>query len=174
MNISKELQGKEVSLEEILISRENRAIKQKELLKEKNTECIVCLNINMPGPIKLNDVSKNIFKKGIDELLKMPFLMNKKFIYDNLITGPEAYFALKNAPEEVKNFTCKLEEKYKWARLLDIDVIDKSGIPLSRKMFGFSERGCIVCGRPGSTCASRRIHKLDELLEAILRVSKEE
>jgi holo-ACP synthase/triphosphoribosyl-dephospho-CoA synthase len=52
----------------------------------------------------------------------------------------------------------KLESAKPYGRLWDMDVISPKGVHLSREDVGFLERGCIVCGKAGRACASRRLH----------------
>ena len=163
--------SKNVTLSDMLRARESRTDKQQELLKKVTEGCVVSLTINMPGPIKANSISEKVFKKGLEELLKWPFNVVENIIRQDLFTGPEAFFILKNKPDVVKRYTCNIEEKAAWTRLLDIDVIDKSGYPLAREDFGFQERTCIVCGEKGTFCASRRLHTLAELNKAVNKLA---
>ncbi|MDD4187100.1 MAG: citrate lyase holo-[acyl-carrier protein] synthase, partial [Eubacteriales bacterium] len=76
-------------------------------------------------------------------------------------TGDEALFAVHTLTAiELKRFCVDLEERAPYARLLDLDVIDEKGIPMSRKSLQWPERRCLVCEQPASVCASRAAHDI--------------
>lgn len=57
-------------------------------------------------------------------------------------------------------------------RLFDLDVLDPEGGKWDRESLGLPPRPCLVCGKAGKGCASRRLHSVEELqtrTQAILR-----
>ncbi|MEN6339211.1 MAG: citrate lyase holo-[acyl-carrier protein] synthase, partial [Clostridiaceae bacterium] len=64
----------------------------------------------------------------------------------------------------------KLESAKPYGRLWDMDVISAKGVHLSREDVGAPERSCIVCGKRGRACASRRLHPTKEVQIAYMKL----
>ena len=58
---------KEVTLEEMLEAREDRAHKQRIML-ERNGGCVISFTLNIPGPIKINSLIKKSFNEGLCQI----------------------------------------------------------------------------------------------------------
>ena len=163
-----------VSLEEILNAREARAAHQRALLARYPGATLVSLTVNMPGPVKRTPESDRVFAAGRIALAEalarasLPVLHAEARLPG---TGCEAFFAVLAAPDAVKQLTCSLEEVLPFGRLLDCDVLAPDGALLSRTELGRPARGCLVCGKEGAFCASRRAHPLDEILGAFARLA---
>lgn len=147
----------EVTLSQILLSRETRAKKQKELLKTYGLP-LISFTMNIAGPVKNSPLIERSFNVGIKRIFesidKTKIIFSDKNYYD---TGCEAFFCV-NMDADVLKKTCEsIEEENAIGRLFDIDVIDTNGNKLSRKR----ERGCIVCGVPGRACSAGRIHSAE-------------
>ena len=67
------MEGTPVTLEEILVHRERRVQKQKELLNLFNLP-VITFTMNIAGPIKTNQMIRQAFNFGIEKLLD---LLNK-------------------------------------------------------------------------------------------------
>ena len=163
-----------VTLEEILAARDARAAFQQTLLEKYPGAALVCLMVNIPGPVKQTALSERVFSGGIRALVaalaedSMTVLFSQEH---HCPTGSEAYFVVDGEVQVLKRRTCGLEESLPYGRLLDMDVHTKSG-QLSRVDAGYLPRGCMVCGKTGSACASRRLHSLEELLETFNRLAQ--
>ena len=72
--------------------------------------------------------------------------------------------AVRGEAAALKALCCALEDGLPLGRLFDMDVIGPRGEKLSRGEA--AERGCLVCGKPGRGCASRRLHPVEELQRA--------
>ncbi len=166
--------GAEVSLERLLAARDARAARQRALIREFADGTLLCLTVNMPGPVKRTANSDMVFEAACEALSGM--LSNagiplKDYEQRMLPTGNEAYFVAADGAEALKRRALALESGLAYGRLVDIDVIDASGRPLSRTALGFPPRGCMVCGKEGAFCASRRAHPLEEIIAAFDRLA---
>jgi holo-ACP synthase len=164
----------EITLEELLASRDRRAAYERELLSRHRGACLIVFTIVWPGPVKQTPQSERLFRTGADALgrfVRRYELVPLAFEVYELPTGNEAYLALKTDPAFLKLELCKLEGSAPYGRLWDMDVIAKTGGHVSREDVGLPERGCIVCGKSGKACASRRLHALAEVLAAADRLA---
>lgn len=157
----------EVTLEKMLLARERRAARQRELIKQGGT--LITVLVNMPGGEKLNDASRAVFYAGLNALvreLKREEIQLTHEERQELETGCEAYLLTDCAARRVKLLACGLEDGLGYGRLLDIDVSTQSG-KLTRADVGLEPRGCMVCGRAGADCFSRRLHPMDEVMARV-------
>ncbi|MBR7009359.1 MAG: triphosphoribosyl-dephospho-CoA synthase CitG [Oscillospiraceae bacterium] len=155
---------REITLSEILTAREERVAIQNVLLSEYKTP-VISFTMNIAGPVKVTALSHRAFLWGMDQL-RLGFLQNKmqvrKEFSRHLPTGDEGYFAIDAPADRVKALCVEIEETNsmgRMGRLFDMDVIGLDGKKLERG----TERPCIVCGKPGRDCASRRLHSVAEL-----------
>lgn len=149
----------EVTLAEILQSREDRVRKQQELLQEYGCS-LICFTMNIAGPIKNTPLIQRGFRAGLTELDRtLPKERIRKKMINSADTGDTAMFAVEMDAVELKKICTEIEERSPLGRLFDMDVLDKNGFKLDRKNL----RGCIVCGAPGRNCAAGRIHPITEL-----------
>ena len=159
-----EMKEQEITLTDILTAREERVAIQNALLAEYRVP-VISFTMNMAGPVKVTALSHRAFLWGMEQL-RLGFLQNrmavKKEYTRSLPTGDEGYFAIDAPAERVKALCVEIEEAKRIGRFFDMDVIGADGNKLERG----SERSCIVCGRPGRDCASRRLHTVAELQAA--------
>ena len=159
-----EMIEQEITLSEILIAREERVAIQNVLLGQYKVP-VISFTMNMAGPVKVTALSRRAFLWGCRQL-RLGFVQNKFPVLAekrrNLPTGDEAYFAIDAPAETVKALCVEIEESSGMGRLYDMDVIGLDGHKLERG----AERPCIVCGKPGRGCASRRVHTAAEVREA--------
>ena len=57
-------QGRETTLEEMLDLREERAARQRQMLAESGCASLVCLSLNMAGPVKRQFLADALFEEG--------------------------------------------------------------------------------------------------------------
>ena len=154
----------EITLSEILLAREERVAIQNALLDEYRVP-VVSFTMNMAGPVKVTALSHRAFLWGMEQL-RLGFLQNRMPVLQDrsrsLPTGDEGYFAVDAPAEAVKALCVEIEETFGVGRLFDMDVIGLDGKKLERG----AERPCIVCGKPGRGCASRRVHTAAEVRKA--------
>lgn len=153
----------EVTLMELLDSRENRASYQQELL-EKYGGVLVSVTLNIPGPVKDKPQYRKVMEWGMEGLSAAYGQMVSYSETRFLKTGAEGYLCLHGIePEEAKFIAIMLESMSPKARLLDIDIIRKSGT-VSRSELGFEPRRCLICGEDAKSCARSQKHSMEELL----------
>lgn len=150
-----------VLLTEILAAREARVKRQQTLLREDQRP-VVSFTMNIPGPVKASPLIRRAFEAGLGELEKDldGRILSRDVIH--AVTGDEAMLSVDMDANELKSICTAIEERYPMGRLFDMDVLDLRGNKLERK----NERCCLVCGRPGRGCASRRLHPVAELQDA--------
>ena len=164
------MQGIEVGIDEVLLSREKRVAIQNEMIKKYNLP-LISFTMNIPGPIKINNEIKKAFdigKKLILEKLKENNIeiLEKKEL--NVNTGNELFISVNSSAEKIKNITVAIEESCELGRLFDIDVIDVNFEKLSRKSF----RKCLICEEQAQECGRSRKHSVEELQNKVEEILK--
>lgn len=157
----------EVTLVQMLEAREQRAFRQVQLIREWKKP-IVSFSMNIPGPVKDSPLIRRGFRAGIGELDHR--LPQNKVLHREIkeaITGWEAIYVVDLDPLDLKAITTGIEDGHSLGRLFDMDVIGTDLCKLDRDAVGGGSRDCIVCGAPGRGCASRRLHRVEELQKAV-------
>ena len=156
----------EVTLKELLDSRENRVWHQQELLG-KYGGVLVSVTLNIPGPIKDRPEYRKVMEWGMEALLAA---FGANVVYSEtrfLKTGAEGYVCLEGLEKvEVKYLSVIIESMSPKARLLDIDVIDKDGA-VSRSELGLDARKCLICDEDAKACARSQKHSMEELVARV-------
>lgn len=160
--------GNPVSLEEILNSREERSLKQEELLK-KNNNTLISFKLNIPGAIKNTKAYSFALDIGANALEEELSRENITIIYEEISYpehGPYKMYIVKANKKLVKEITIKIEETHPLGRIYDIDVEDRDGA-ISRRELGRSGRRCILCEDNAFICGREKRHSLESLLGKI-------
>ncbi len=164
--MKKELNTSPVTLEEMLLCRERRAEKQKDLLC-RFSSTVISFTMNIPGPVKNSPSIQRAFFFGWKELfcsLPQDCILFSEYITEK--TGCEGILAVDLSGEAAKKICQAMEEETALGRLFDLDVILKSGEKLSRR----EERGCIVCGKQGRACSASRAHSVSQLWKKVQNI----
>ena len=159
------MQGIEVGIDEVLLSREKRVAIQNEMIKKYNLP-LISFTMNIPGPIKINNEIKKAFDIGKNLILENLKENNIKVLEIqelNENTGNELFISVNSLAEKIKNMTVAIEESCELGRLFDIDVIDINFEKLSRKSF----RKCLICEEQAQECGRSRKHSVKELQDKI-------
>lgn len=146
-----------VLLAEILAAREQRAQRQQQLLREYGAP-LVCFTMNIPGPVKNSPLIRRAFEAGLsllDEKLTGILFRDTSCA----VTGCEAFYSVDMPSDRLKAICTGIEESCSLGRLFDMDVLDLDGHKLERP----TQRGCMVCGAPGRSCAATRAHSVQVL-----------
>ncbi len=158
--------GNEINLAQMLEQRDIRAQKQKSFLKKYNSP-LISFSMNIPGPVKTNELIRRAFDIGEILLLEGLNMIHAEILDASEIhkdTGDELLLSIANAsPESLKDLAMNIENSSEIGRLFDIDVIDSNGNKLSRKNF----RKCLICEKQAQECARSRTHSVKEMQDAI-------
>ena len=152
-----------VELMEVLEARERRVQRQQELLQAYGCP-LVCFTMNIAGPVKNSEEIAWGFQFGCRLLLRQLERVKAPLLYQESrseVTGHEGYFVVDLEPNWLKDLMVELEDHLEIGRLFDMDVLTPDGTKLERK----SERGCLICGKPGKGCARNRTHSVAQLQE---------
>lgn len=159
----------EVTLEEMLQARENRAGRQKQLIGRYAVP-LISMTINIPGPQKSTPTSKYVFHEGYRILTSQLAVNQMTALHSetyNLPTGAEAYVAVHADARTLKKLVIAIEDGHPLGRLLDLDVIGPNGRAISRDELGLDKRKCLMCEQAAHACGRSRAHSLPELWGAI-------
>ncbi len=170
-------EGTRPTLEQVLARREERRREidaaflspEKETSAEFPVTAILCLKLNIPGPVKSNEMIDRLFDRAIgavDEAFeerRWNWLKRKILRAE---TGPEALYLLRLDPLELKRAMVDIEERHPLGRLFDLDVEHAEGM-VSREQIGLAPRRCFLCGREARDCARSRRHQVVEMQEWI-------
>lgn len=153
-----------VTVPDMMNAREARAQAQRMLLKRHPGAAVVCLCMNIAGPVKRTDNIERAFAWGTASVRAVLAPYEKLFdaeIHEK--TGPEAMLCLQGDAMEIKRRLCALEDHEALGRLLDIDVIAPNGEKISRTEIGLPPRKCLLCENDAPVCARSRAHSVDSL-----------
>lgn len=158
-----------VSLEEMLLTREQRVMIQTRLIRDYHVP-LVCFTLNIPGPVKVFDKIPEAFHTGCRRIEKILEQNHISFYPEECIeekTGYEAFYCVDEAPETIKKLMVSLEDDNTIGRLYDIDVIRIDGLKVSREDLDLSPRKCLLCGSNAHACSRSRTHTVEELTDKI-------
>ena len=154
-----------VTLMEMLGAREARAMRQQQLLEEYiRPESSFCLYI--AGPVKNSPVLRRAFREGLERLACALLAGRLDIVHREEVdepTGCEALWVVRGDGRAVKELCVELEDRDALGRLFDLDVLDPVSGKWDRTQLGQPPRKCLVCGKEGKGCASRRLHTVEEL-----------
>lgn len=161
--------GREINLAQMLARREARFQEQK-LFQEQYNGTLISFTMNIPGPIKTNNLIRNAFDIGKTLLLEKLVSIHAVINHSSEIheyTGDELLLSVSNIPPQtLKDLAISIETSSPAARLYDIDIIDSQGRKLTRQNF----RKCLICERQAQECARSRTHTVQEMQEAVLKL----
>ncbi len=166
----------EVSLYEMLNAREARAAAQQQLLAAHNVP-LVCLTLNIPGPVKVLDRVPQAYEEGLRRIEACLDEKNLQILEQREIrekTGYEALYSVNGDPMELKSMMTAIEDSGRLGRLFDIDVIRTDGGKVSREDLGCPPRTCLLCGNPAQVCGRSRSHSVDQLVQEIQKILADE
>lgn len=158
----------------ILEGKENRVLRQKEILAKYN-QTLISFTLNIPGLYKLSEDYKKVFLKGISEIKE--YLAKEKITISYTETneresGYEFFCTTESPAINIKKIMITLESNLPIGRLFDIDVFNKEGELLSRANFNIGKRKCLVCDKDAVVCSRSRSHSIEEVLESVDKLVK--
>ena len=158
------MSGYEVTVPDMMRAREARFQVQCALRAQYPGAAVVCLTMNVAGPVKTTPEIERAFDWGVRAVRAA--LGGFALCFEAQVrerTGPEAAFAVRGDARELKRRLCQLEDGCDLGRLLDIDVIAPEGEKLARTELGLPQRRCLLCGEAAPVCARSRAHTVDAL-----------
>ena len=159
----------EATLEQILASREERVIRQREIIKKYSCPAI-SFTMNIAGPKKNSPSIERAFLKGVEYIKELLPEEKVKGTYTNIaITGCESLVSVDMDARKIKKICLEIEDSTPLGRLFDMDVIDTDGKKIERS----APRKCIICGRDVWECSGKRIHSVAELQAATEKIINE-
>ncbi len=165
----------EVTLMEMLEARERRVLRQ-EQMREKWGTPLISFTMNIPGPVKQSPLIARAYHAGVQQLraaLQAARIPLWETVQWSENTGMESIWATGGGARELKALCTSIEDGSPLGRLFDMDVLDAGGRKLGREEVGGGPRNCIVCGAAGKGCASRRVHRVEQLQGAARRIMEE-
>lgn len=152
-----------VTVEDMMRARDARAARQRRLLEKG--DALVSLTMNIAGPVKAGPLFEYAFSEAVrlteDVLKGFPSPIACETVRES--TGYEKFWLINANATALKKALCALEDGSPLGRLMDIDVLEKSGEKCSREALGLSQRACLICGGPVFACARSRRHSVAEL-----------
>ncbi len=161
------IQGAYVPLDVLLSCREERAAFQREL-SEKYRLPMICLTLNITGPLKLFPLARMALEAGAEILkddLEKAGLNTVFSAFEWRPSGGECYMVVDGDAQKIKKIAMEFENADECRRIFDADAIDTDGGKLSRDLFGFPPRKCIVCSNDAAVCGRSRAHGIDEVFK---------
>ena len=150
-----------VTLMDVLQAREDRVLRQNELLRQFRRP-LVSFTMNIAGPIKDTPLIRRGFESGCRIMTQQLLRARASILHHETKTAPtgcEAIWVVDLAADRLKQLTTEVEEASALGRLFDLDVLTEDGTKLDRSI----ERACLICGKPGRSCARSRTHSVEEL-----------
>jgi holo-ACP synthase/triphosphoribosyl-dephospho-CoA synthase len=164
-----------VSLDELLVERDRRVQRQRELLfryrdvKSFGEGVLLSLGLNIPGEYKRFPLADRSFHEETRitrlslEAENIPLIHEERSERDAGYTG---FLVVAGEAARLKELAEHIEDTHPLGRLFDIDVIEADGGKRSRLDRG-EVRPCLICGKPGFACARSRAHSQAELIGAV-------
>lgn len=157
----------DITLDQLLESREHRHEKQMSLLSDHPSLTLVCLTVIMPGAVKRNSHSLIVANAAMTAVLECFRNTLVYVVANDLVTGYEAYFVTSLSIQQAKQLTCKIEDSHPLGRLFDLDVISPDGSPVTRQEVGQASRRCLLCDNDARLCMRNHTHTQEELQDHI-------
>jgi holo-ACP synthase len=167
--------GVNVSLEQMLAAREQRAARQADALA-RFRKPVMSMTVVMPGPVKDGWLPRRVLEQALQEVESLYNARGCRVLSREVLwleTGPEALYVVDADARCVKSAAVELEDHHPIGRLWDLDVIALQQGRLSRQDLGFPARRCLLCGEPAHVCGRSRRHPLEELLSTIGKIVHE-
>ncbi|MDD2717147.1 MAG: triphosphoribosyl-dephospho-CoA synthase [Candidatus Wallbacteria bacterium] len=154
---------KKSPLELVIEARENRWMSRKQ-----SGQAFVTFSLNVPGYPKTSPLIEKAFlatsKEALRFLSTFQQVKNPGFGLDeagHFLFLPLGGMGLKALTELKEKCAC-FERNHQAGRLLDLDVYDESGIPIS----GNRRRQCLLCDRSAILCMMERSHATADLRQS--------
>lgn len=162
-------------LDEILSSREDRRLKQEEIIS-KYPFSLISFTLNIPGEIKDSQLFRRIHNAGMGTIVKHLEKKSLEVIYKEKhykTTGPEGFISVDSEPISLKQLAIDIEENHPLGRIFDIDIFDSNHNQISRVQINMETRQCLLCKEKAVNCIRSKTHTRDEIIEKIQDIARE-
>lgn len=157
----------EITLEQLLKSRDQRWETERHLLEEFPGQTLVVLTVVMPGSVK-RDARTGVIAHAAVSAITAYLGPRVVLTYKNdAQTGFEGYWIAKGDALSIKRQMCGIEDSHPLGRLFDIDVIRPDATPISRTDVGFQPRRCLLCEHEARWCMRNHTHTQEEIQQRI-------
>lgn len=172
LNIQKYIGSQAVTLDDMLLARENRAWKQQQLMQQ-HCHPVVSFSLNIAGSHKTFPMAERIFEEGMQQIEDQLSRYQMKAL-EKLETreksGSECLYVVAEKPMVLKRRMAAIEDGFVLGRLFDIDVIRTNGENVSREEIGKENRLCLICNETAAVCARSRAHSVSELMNKTIEI----
>lgn len=172
LNLSDVLGNVQVTLDDMLNARENRVIKQQEILS-KYKMSLISFTLNIPGSFKTFPLAEKSFVEGKTLIIRQLERHNINVAYKTESinkTGYEAFFSVDNNPYYIKKLMTTIEDSCILGRIFDIDVLKHNGDKISRQDISYDARTCLLCNEEAHVCSRSKKHKAEELIKKSIEI----
>ncbi|CAM2829589.1 citrate lyase holo-[acyl-carrier protein] synthase [Fructilactobacillus fructivorans] len=166
------LNGEPLGIPAVLANKDKRAHLQIQLEKKYPEATIISIKLNIPGPIKNNQMINHLFDVGYRRLLRTQ-LYNIKIIDKmgwNTNTGKEEFLVMNKNGSALKKLAIQFEDHDRLGRLFDVDVMDAHHSHYSRTDLDMAPRKCLICHHNAKECARNRTHSVEDLQKKISEI----
>lgn len=155
--------GTEQTIVDVLEDRDQRVAEQKLLLQENPDESLLVVKLNIPGPIKNNELLHQLFTTGMQRFLQR-LGQYEVVLKWNKLAGNTWFILSPLSSIEVKMLAIEFEDEDELGRFFDIDVlVNGEDGALSRSNLGLPSRTCFICGKLAKECSRSRNHSVRQL-----------
>lgn len=158
-----------IALDAILAAREDKSRLQLDLSRQYG-QTLMSIALNIPGSTKYKSTWKPLLDAAFKELsktLKALQIEISFFDFYPLETGAYWLIVAPIDASQAKTIAVAIEERYPHRRLVDLDVIDGKGNPVSRESLGLAPRKCFICNEPAKLCMRQRTHTFDDVMTQV-------
>lgn len=157
----------EITLEQLLESRDRRWATEQRLLKAFPSKVLVVLTVVMPGKVK-RDARTAVIARAAEAAVDAFMGPRVALHYRNdAPTGFEGYWLVDGNAHDIKRQMCGIEDFHPLGRLFDIDVIRPDATPIPRTEVGFKPRRCLLCDHEARWCMRNHTHSQEEIQQCI-------
>ena len=165
----------DIKLLKVLDAREERWIRRR-MIVQKNKRCLITVTLCVPFNYRTSDEFYEIFLNLCREFWDILIYKGYKVYSEGYMRnedGPAFFVSTEDNAFKIKKICAETEDTITGGRMLDIDVMDSEGNPISRSDIGLPPRKCFVCNKPASVCVSRKLHSSDEISAVVEQLKKQ-
>jgi len=159
----------------VLEAREQRWQLRKMLVEQRHS-CLITITLCIPAAFRTGEEFWLIFQRLCRSFCDILERCGQSFHIEGHLRGsdgPAFFISTKAEAGRIKEICVEAEETIAGGRMLDIDVMDSGGTPVSRTDIGLAQRKCFICDKPAASCVSRRLHSTEEVKAQVERLKRQ-